>query len=190
MSDAAAFSCTKCDAEFTASYTKSVCVDCGGSLERADGSPVRRSPDDDKDDAHDVGIWGRLEDDDDSDVLQPFATDNPWLQRIFESEGYGEVPSKAQDAFLLVSADGEERLIAALRTMHGKTRIGYLMMTTHWLRWIQTFPTRTDDFWSYDYPIEANGSMGSGGVIATVSGDQFQVRWGKAKSFAALYRLM
>ncbi len=66
------------------------------------------------------------------------------------------------------------------------------MATTHWLRWIQTAPSRIDDFWSYDYPIQYK-RMGIGkALFVTADGNQFQTvaaMVNDAKHFYQLYRV-
>jgi hypothetical protein len=57
------------------------------------------------------------------------------------------------------------------------------------LRWVQTLPFREEDYWTYDHAIELVGGPLTGGVIRPGDGNQYQVRWGKAKHFVEAYRL-
>jgi len=69
-------------------------------------------------------------------------------------------------------------------------RRGYLLATTKWLRYVQTIPTRADNFWSYDFKVDVSGGVAQGGIIQTASGDLFQTRWGRARNFRDLYAAM
>lgn len=130
------------------------------------------------------------EDEEQEDLLSRFETENPWLNKVFAMPAYGRVPTRALDLFREISPDPSERVVAALRTRHGQWRRGYLIATTTCLRYIQTLPTRNENFWSYDYKIDVHGGIGQGGIIETESGDLFQTRWGKAKHFRELYSAM
>lgn len=123
-------------------------------------------------------------------TLGTFETNNPWLKKVFAMSAYGQAPVKAVELLREVSPDREERIITALRVRHGGMRRGYLIATTTCLRWVQTLPGRSDDYWGYDYKIEIAGGMGQGGVIRTPEGHQFQARWGKVKQFRELYNAM
>jgi tetratricopeptide (TPR) repeat protein len=125
-------------------------------------------------------------------VLEPFETPNPWLQKLFAMPAYGRVPVIAVSLLREVSPDSDERLLAAIKVMHGRLRSGYLLATTKWLRWIGTFPMRQDDFWSYEYKVEYEG-MGLGltrGVIILASGHQFQTWSSRGKRFVQMYSVI
>jgi hypothetical protein len=127
------------------------------------------------------------EDDDESEVqLQPFETANPWLRRVFSLPAYGKTPAGAVQALRRVSPDPDEHVVAGLRASHSRSRRGYLIATTKLLRWVQTFPTASDDFWDYGLKIEVPAS----GILELGSGDLFQVRWGTAKRFRELHAAM
>jgi tetratricopeptide (TPR) repeat protein len=133
-----------------------------------------------------------IEEDEWESVLEPFETPNPWLQKLFAMSTYGRVPTTATSLLREVSPDSEERLLAAIKVMHGQLRSGYLLATTKWLRWIGTFPTRQDDLWSYEYKLEYKG-MGLGltrGVIILASGDQFQTWSVRGKRFMQMYSII
>ena len=123
-------------------------------------------------------------------TLGTFETDNPWLKKVFAMPTYGQAPAKAIELLREVSPDPEERIITALRVKHGSYRRGYILATTSCLRYVQTLPGRTDDYFGYDYKVEIAGGMGQGGVIRTPDGNQFQARWGKVKQFRELYNAM
>jgi hypothetical protein len=130
----------------------------------------------------------RNEDDDESELqLQPFETPNPWLRRVFSLPAYGKTPAGAVQALRRVSPDPEEIVVAGLRASHnGRSRRGYLIATTTLLRWVQTFPTASDDFWDYGLKVEVTAS----GILQLGPGDLFQVRWGTAKRFRELHAAM
>jgi hypothetical protein len=123
-------------------------------------------------------------------VIRPFETPNPYLQRIFTLEAFGSAPAAAVSLLREVSPDDEEKLITALRTRHGSLRSGYLLATTSYLRWIQTVPGRRADYWDYSYPIEVVGGPMQSTVVRVVSGDQFQMRWSKAKALSEIYQYL
>jgi hypothetical protein len=122
-------------------------------------------------------------------VLEPFETENPFLLRLFAMPEFGDVPRKAPELLQSVSPDAEEQLLAALHLRHGRYRVGYLLLTTAMLRWVQTAPFRDHDYWTYDYALEIEGGPLMGAVIRTPDGKQFQRRWGRAKSFGEMFRL-
>lgn len=163
------------------------CVDCGGDvLDLQRGVVLERSSVLQDAEASEAAV-----DETEADVVvQPFETENPWLRRLFGMTEFGNVPGRAIALLGEVSPDPEERLLGAVRTQHGRYKRGYLLLTTQWLRWIQTIPTRTDEYWSYDYSLEISGGPVVGGVLRTPDGNQFQVRWAKAKDFAEVYRIV
>lgn len=112
-----------------------------------------------------------VDDDDDSGgVLTPWSTPNPYLRRLFEMKEFGQVPGKALAAFRETVIDPEERVLAAFRSNHGPGRMGYVYLTTECMRWIQRFPLKNDDYFSYgDFDCPNN-------VIQTINGKQFQIR--------------
>ena len=123
-------------------------------------------------------------------TLGTFETDNPWLKKVFAMPSYGQAPAKAVELLREVSPDPDERIITALRVKHGSYRRGYVIATTSCLRYVQTLPGRSENYWGYDYKLEIAGGMGQGGVIRTQEGEQFQARWGKVKQFRELYNAM
>lgn len=123
-------------------------------------------------------------------VLKRFDTPNPWLNRLFQDPEFGRAPAPALQLLREVTPDLDEKLLLGLRTRHGRYQRGYLLATTHVLRWVQTIPSRSNGYWPYDYALELAGGITSGGVLRTMSGDQFQVRYSKAKSFLAAYQVI
>ena len=113
-----------------------------------------------------------FEDDDDETggVLTPWPTPNPYLQRLFGMKEFGQVPGKALPVFRETVIDPEERVLAAFRSNHGPGRVGYVYLTTVCMRWVQRFPMRNDDYFSYgEFDCPAN-------VIQTINGKQYQLR--------------
>jgi Sec-independent protein translocase protein TatA len=93
-------------------------------------------------------------------VLQPNDTDNPWMQRVFSSPAYGLIPSNITSLMKRVSADENEKVIGAIYTWHGRLqRLGYLVLTTHYLRYIQFFPLREDEFWVHDTVLHKESNI-------------------------------
>jgi len=123
-------------------------------------------------------------------VLERFDTPNPWLQKLFSMPGYGTVPTVAIGLLREVSPDRDERLLAAVKSEHGRMRRGYLLATTKWLRWIRTFPGRADDQWGYDYKLEYKGISITKAVIILGSGDQFQTYRTRAKPFVQMVNVI
>jgi hypothetical protein len=125
-------------------------------------------------------------------VLEPFDTPNPWLQKLFAMPAYGSVPTRALSLLREVSPDHDERLLTAIKVMNGRVRGGYLLATTKWLRWIQIFPMRQEELWSYDYKVEYKG-LGlplTMGVIISASGLQFQSWGSRGKQFVQMYSII
>lgn len=103
-------------------------------------------------------------------VLMPWPTPNPYLQRLFEMKEFGQVPGNALSVFREVVIDPKERVLAAFRSNHGPGRLGYIYLTTECMRWIQRFPIKNEDYFSYgDFGCPSN-------VIQTINGKQFQLR--------------
>ena len=126
-------------------------------------------------------------------TLERFATDNPYLQRLFSHELYGRVPEASRELLTtLTTAHPDERFLTAMRVRHGQGEGGFLMITTHFLRYVKAGRLVTilkkDEYWPLDWDIEAEGTLGPG-VIRTATGHQFQL-WGtKAQRFLEFYRL-
>jgi Short C-terminal domain len=178
-----AFVCTSCGSEFTEIYTRDECMDCGGQIRTIDGELIDLPAEEAEDEHPDDDLEG------DESLLAAFDTPNPWLRKLFERPEYGLVPSAAPHLLREVSPDPSEKLLAALRVKHGAYRRGYLLATSLCLRWVQTLPVKLNEYWPYDYSLELDGAYISGGMIRTASGDQFQVRYGKAKSFVEVYQI-
>src|SRR5438093_5484242 len=122
-------------------------------------------------------------------VLEPFDTPNPWLQKLFNMPSYGRVPTAAIGLLREVSPDVDERLLAAVKCEHGRMRRGYLLATTKWLRWIRTFPGRSEDMWGYEYKLDNKGISITKAVLVLGTGDQFQTYRTRAKPFTAMYNV-
>jgi hypothetical protein len=135
-------------------------------------------------------------------VLSPFATTNPYLQRLFQHEMFGAMPEGCVDAFRkLETIAPEELLVSALRVRHGVfTEGGFLMITTHWLRYVKHGIIFTavakDDFWPLDASLDLQANTGEIPLFVTPDGNQFQiypaipiVSRRQAKGFHGIYRL-
>jgi hypothetical protein len=177
------FLCEHCNAGYPPGFRDTSCLSCGGPLRDPSGRLV--------DSEYLAQIEeADAEDDDELRVLAPFETENPFLREVFARKDYGQVPARAADLLLLNSPDPDEHLLAAMRTKHGGYRRGYLLITTKCLRWVQTFPYRDSDHWPLEYSLEIQGGPLQGGLIYPAGGRQFQIRWGKAKAFGEIYRLV
>jgi hypothetical protein len=134
-------------------------------------------------------------------VLQPFATDNPYLQRLFGHEAYGVVPDGCGELLRrLQTAAPDEQLVTALRVRHGIAESGILMVTTHWLRYVKQGRIFTaianDEFWPLDGSFTLEANLGSSPLFRTAEGHQFQVLPAipfvsrrQAKAFLEVYKL-
>jgi DNA-directed RNA polymerase subunit RPC12/RpoP len=163
------FFCDECGSEWTKAMPGNRCPDCASLLMEVRGGPQRVS------DSHGA---------DTEDVLTEFETENPYLQKMFSMTEFGRAPGKALEMLREVSPDPDEALLCAIKCGNGMKNHGYLMATTHYLRWVQTFPRRQDDFWPYENPLMLDGH-----VLVTPEGLQFQAPARAARSFAALYRV-
>jgi hypothetical protein len=123
-------------------------------------------------------------------VLEPFETQNPWLQKLFSMPEYGQVPAVAIGLLREVSPDADERLLAAVKCEHGRMRRGYLLATNKCLRWVRTFPGRADDTWGYEYKLDYRGLSITKAVLELGTGDLFQTYRTRAKPFAKLYAVI
>ena len=172
------FVCDECGSEWTVAIPGGRCLDCDGLLIdprtglKATATEELTPPDWEQGDV-------------DAEVLlTALDTDNPYLQKLFSMKEYGYAPGKALNLLREVSPDPEEEFLSAIQCTNGTRKFGYLMVTTHYLRWIQTFPRRQDDFWTYGNPLEVSGH-----VITTPDGLQFQTPAAHARRFTALYRV-
>ena len=113
-------------------------------------------------------------------TLQPFPTDNPYLKRIFKMKEFGRAPGRAIQVYRERVIDPEEKMIAAFKSKHGQYKWGYLVLTSHALRWFQTLPTRDEDLWSWD-------DVGLNGSVVVCEGWQYQLKgFGAGRKFKAL----
>ena len=151
-----------------------VCEECGSEWTRA--IPGGRCPD-----CNSV-LSGTGEDEGES--LATFDTANPYLRKLFSLDEFGRAPGAALDLLREVSPDPDEFLLCAIKCGHGVLNGGYLIATTHYLRWIQTSPHRQDDFWTYANPLQLDGH-----ILVTPEGLQFQAHRRAARSFVAIYRV-
>lgn len=134
-------------------------------------------------------------------VMRRFETDNPYLQRLFAHEAFGEVPSGAGQLLRgLETAHPDELLISAMKVRHGAAQGGVLMVTTHWLRYVKQGRLFTvvanDEFWQLDGSLELEDNLGGRPLFRTPDGLQFQVfptipvvSRRQAKAFHGIYKL-
>lgn len=130
----------------------------------------------------------------DADLVATFDDEeNPWVGRIRSHDDFGQLPPGCLELLGRVSADSEERVIGAVFTNHGRYKIGYLMATTHQLRWVQTgvdlvwfrIPWKDDDYFDYGLAMDRSGK------VLSIGGSLFQVRGrGRAKRFIELFKLI
>lgn len=179
--------CTSCRAEYSNRFVGTFCIDCEGQLMARDGTLVFPEADELEKAGASAADLVPFE------ILESFETNNPYLERLFDHELYGQIPQSCLGILSeLSSFDPEEKLLGALRVRHGQREAGFLMITTHFLRYVKAGRLFTvlkhDEFWPLSYDIETEGTLGPG-VIRTVTGHQFQI-WGmKAKKFRDFYHL-
>ncbi len=176
MAESVEYTCDDCGSEWTRAIPGGRCLDCGNLLtDTRTGLKMTGEEQDPMD----------LEEEfDDEDLFSGFDTDNPHLQKLFSMEEYGHAPGQALRLLREVSPDPEEEFLSAIKCRHGSTKWGYLILTTNYVRWIQAFPRKQDDFWTYDNPLQTHS-----GVIVTPEGLQFQTSGSHARRFTALYRV-
>jgi hypothetical protein len=125
-------------------------------------------------------------------------SDNPWEKRIQESPLYGMVPNNIVELMKRVSADPNEKVISSIGVWHGWTKLGYLVITSNYLRWIQTLPSGSEDlFFQLNTIIEkyddsALHYVPITGSVINIDGLQFQVKANKtgAREFVKLYGMV
>lgn len=118
-------------------------------------------------------------------TLQPFVTDNPYLRRLFTMKEYGRAPGRALQIYQQRVIDPDEKMLAAFKSQHGRMRWGYLILTTEYLRWIQTLPLQDEEMYEYTDRIEQVGSM-----IRLPTADQFQLKgFGAGRKFKAIFQV-
>lgn len=78
-------------------------------------------------------------------------TPNPWESKITSSPHYGKIPPNISELMKRVSADPDEKVISSIWVMNGLLSMGYLVLTTSYIRWIKVFPTQSEDkFWLHN----------------------------------------
>lgn len=118
-------------------------------------------------------------------TLQPFDTDNPFLRKLFGIKEFGRAPGRALAVYRQRVIDPDEKMLAAFKSQHGRLKWGYLILTTDYVRWIQTVPRQDEELYQYTDRIEQEGSM-----IRLPTGDQFQLKgFGSGRKFKAVFRL-
>jgi hypothetical protein len=134
-------------------------------------------------------------------VLEPFDSDDSYVQKLFAHEMFGVAPGRSAELLAsMKTADPEERLIASMRVRHGLAEGGYLILTTHWLRYVKQGMVFTavanDEFWPLDGALALEAPMGGRPLFVTPDGHQFQVfpsvpilSRKQAQSFHGIYRL-
>ena len=118
-------------------------------------------------------------------TLRPFDTDNPYLRRLFTMKEFGRAPGRALQIYQQRVIDPDERMLAAFKSQHGRMRWGYLILTTDYLRWIQTLPLQDEEMYEYNDRIEQVGTM-----IRLPTGDQYQLKgFGAGRKFKAIFQV-
>lgn len=124
---------------------------------------------------------------DDSDVMiSPFPTDNPYFKKLFAMKEFGRAPGKAVEVFRKRNVDPDEKFLAAFRCQHGPRKWGYLILTSHGLRWFETVPFKGEEFYAAPYEFEYSGAM-----IRMPDGRQYQMKgFGAGRKFNALHQVI
>lgn len=118
-------------------------------------------------------------------TLQPFVTDNPYLRRLFTMKEFGRAPGRALQVYQQRVIDPNEKMLAAFKSQHGRMRWGYLILTTEYLRWIQTLPVQDEEMYEYSDRIEQVGAM-----IRMPTADQYQLKgFGSGRKFKAIFQV-
>jgi hypothetical protein len=118
-------------------------------------------------------------------ALQPFDTDNPFLRKLFGIKEFGRAPGRALAVYRQRVIDPDEKMLAAFKSQHGRLRWGYLILTTDYVRWIQTVPRQDEELYQYTDRIDQEGSL-----IRLPTGDQYQLKgFGSGRKFKAVFRL-
>lgn len=138
-----------------------------------------------------LGKYGRVKPADQLGLTDILArvndTENPWLDRIFGSPAYSLVPKEIKNLMSRVSADENEKVFGAVWTRHGKWKMGYLIATSDYLRYIQTFPWKEDDF--FDYSAVMGNTRLLNNKILHIHDRNYQIRGGKkAVKFLEMYK--
>ncbi len=115
----------------------------------------------------------------DSRVLQPFETDNPYLQKLFAHPSFGAFPNGCLEQLDGIgNVAGDEQLVTGLRVGHGVMQAGSLMVTTHFLRFAgkgRFSTSRKDEFWPLGTGMQVDADLGSPSTLLLETGHQFQV---------------
>ncbi len=120
------------------------------------------------------------------------SPDNPWKAKLEASPLHRALDEKALKLFEPVSGDPDEHTLTSIACAHGLANRGFLVLTTHWLHWLQKFPKR-HEFWPLDLALSYEGSLGNK-ILVLATGDQFQpttaFTGGRLKQFYEYYGIV
>jgi putative oligomerization/nucleic acid binding protein len=163
------FACERCGSEWAEAVPGGRCLDCNGVLVELEVEPFEPNEDSESDE----------------EELDAFETENPYLLKLFSMKEFGRAPGSAIRLLQDITPDPTEALLCAAKCHHGTWSRGYLIITTDYLRWIQTIPVRDNDLWTYDNSLLVNHR-----ALVTPDGLQFQLGSAHgARRFAELYRV-
>jgi hypothetical protein len=135
-----------------------------------------------------------------SRVLQPFDTDNPYLQKLFAHPSFGVFPTGCIEQLAgIENVAGDEQLVTGLRVGHGLMEAGSLMVTTHFMRYAKKgrlSASTKNEFWPLGTGLQVDADLGSPSTLLLETGHQFQVgripivSRRQAKGFFDVYKLV
>jgi hypothetical protein len=133
-------------------------------------------------------------------VLQPFATDNPYLQRLFTHPSFGVFPNGCVEQLEAIdNVAPDEQLVTALHVGHGMLEGGSLMVTTRFLRYAKKgrlSKSTKNEFWPLGTGLQVDAELGSPTTMVLETGHQFQigriplVSRRQAKGFSEVYKMV
>ena len=119
-------------------------------------------------------------------MVSPFPTDNPYYKKLFTMKEFGRAPGKAVEVFRKRNIDPDEKFLAGFRSQHGPRKWGYVILTSHGLRWYETVPFKGEEVYPAPYEYEFSGSM-----IRMADGNQYQMKgFGAGRKFRALIQVI
>lgn len=119
---------------------------------------------------------------------------NPWDAKIASSPLYGQLPGKIGSLMSRMTADDTELIVGSVWATHDVFKLGYLIATSEYIRWVQVFPTKSDEFWQYNTRVFIDSPTGRTLTPLVINGEVFELRgitnFGKAKKFKKLIELV
>jgi hypothetical protein len=114
-----------------------------------------------------------------SRVLQPFESDNPYLQRLFAHPSFGVFPKGCIEQLIGIdNVAGDELLVTGLHVGHGLMEGGSLMVTTHFMRYAKKgrlSASTKNEFWPLGTGMQVSADLGNPSTLLLETGHQFQV---------------